>query len=152
MSVLDKIKQIQLQEQDELRIKLQEAQKLRESLDHNKKLLFDVLKKNLLELDGQTIDNRKISIKETYENTIDLIVDDKLFAKFEVYTRTFGCGHDYQCECESTYEAMINVKTFLTSKRDIVNNNPYFYCNTISEFNKGSFPGAIWELLKKLNT
>ncbi len=150
MSVLDKIKKIKSDKEESDRIATEKSNRLHAHLDKELDELQTLLKKNLMELNGESIGKCKIKITEYEDNFhhhfFKLLINGYHWATLNVERRSYGCGHDYQCDCQTTYRHLIDVKTHNTKGET---SGVYFPCVTKGDFDADMFPASILGLIER---
>lgn len=142
---MDKIKKIQAEKDEANRIATEESNWLHARLDKELSELYDLLKKNLMEVDGETIGKYKVSVEEC-GSRFKLFVNEYHLATLKVERRSHRCGHDYQCDCPTTYYHNVDVKTHSTRDGD---SGVYFNCTSKQDFEADMFPAAILSLIER---
>lgn len=92
MNTLDKFKSIRSEKEKEEKEQENRNKERNRTHQENEDKLFNLLKKNIMPFDGETIDQHKLNVKVKGENRLDLLIDGKPYLEFTSYTKVLYCN------------------------------------------------------------
>jgi hypothetical protein len=147
MSVISKIKAIQEKQAAESKLQEEKTNRLFAGLNAERDRLYKILKKNLMELDGETVGKYKIRIEETAndrEKFLKIYVDDTHHATFWIQRNSSRCSCEGPCDCETSYWHGVKVQLQKKNGTYIT----YFNCTSEQDFVDDMFPDAVLKLIE----